>query len=720
MSRVLILLTLILVFYGRFLWPNVQLIVTPDFGKSDSWHSSISAKVLLSRSLHEGKIPIWTQGIGRGVPVLAEGLIGALYPPHLIVFTLFDAPTGIVLMYILNALTIGTGMYLWMSSRGYSGISGLFAAITITFSAITITQLTHLALLPAQALIPWILWATRRLALSASPRSIAIFAILLALQILTGYPQAVFIGLLFAGLYYLYLTRHTVWYKAAVNGLVALFLGVALSAIQLIPSFEYLQNSGLDKGYTPTMASFFSYPWSHVQTFFAPFLLGDPRSGSYPSFLKFNGSIFWENTGYVGLLPIVLICILFFTHRRTVIPHLAGLLAAFLLMLGKFSPLYLVYSFFPFSLFRVPSRFLWIFTILLVSLSSLSFHNLWRKRVIRALLMIAFLLHTYQLMSTWWNYHAVASADVWFDDPQVLQYTTSGDLLYSIGASNTHNAFFLKSGWSEIAPFYSLRNTMAANSNITFGRQQMDAYIGRPIRRNQLADQLLAGAITQTDTEATVSAFGDKLLDLFSVTKIISTIPLSGYDLQPVAIISENQITIDVYDNPGANPMAYIATDEFTASTLEDAEKILRSDAFVPSRSVLTTKKIELIRPSTETEVTVNRWTEEEIEITTESNGEGILVVALTYYPGWQATIDGSGTDLFPVNIRFTGTRVKSGTHTVRLRYKPSSLIAGLVTSTIALILVLVLMVFPVRQPSVRISQTLSRMPPRHRRSRGR
>ena len=47
------------------------------------------------------------------------------------------------------------------------------------------------------------------------------------------------------------------------------------------------------------------------------------------------------------------------------------------------------------------------------------------------------------------------------------------------------------------------------------------------------------------------------------------------------------------------------------------------------------------------------------------------MVLRDTWYPGWQATVDGMGTSIYRVNGCFRGVLVPGGQHQVRFVYRP-------------------------------------------------
>jgi hypothetical protein len=54
-----------------------------------------------------------------------------------------------------------------------------------------------------------------------------------------------------------------------------------------------------------------------------------------------------------------------------------------------------------------------------------------------------------------------------------------------------------------------------------------------------------------------------------------------------------------------------------------------------------------------------------------------LLVIADTYYPGWQADVDEMPVQLYQTNVALRGVVVPSGTHTITLRFRPVTLFVG-------------------------------------------
>ncbi len=641
-AAIAFILCVVGVFFFPFFFPEPTVLVTPDFGRSDSWHFSIPTKFLLWQSIKQNALPLWSANLGGGFPIFAEGQVGALFPLNLILFKLFDFATAYNLALASTVALFSIGTYFFLRVITKSRLGSLLGATSISLSGIVIPQLPHITLLQGLSLMPWILLAT-----TAFPR-ITGFSILLALQIFAGFPQATFITVLFAGGYIL-------WQKKSIVAfIIAVCLGILLAAIQLVPSYEFMRQSSQPKGFSADIASYFSYPWQHIKTLLDPFALGNPAMGTYPHFASFDGSIFWENSGFIGLVPLMFALI---GLARSSPFFLVTCLLSLLLMTGSHSPLYLIYSFWPFNLFRVPSRFIWIFVFSLLTLAAFGV-----KKTPHVLVFLLILANSFHLWTTWHNYHLLLPAREWLEAPKTLNTLTPNGKLYTIGVESTHNEFFTTKGWSITTPYISLRNTLLPDSNVIWNYPSTHVYAGRFLARSSLLESLLLSQIQSSNHIATISAFGEKLLSLTGTTDLITAWPS-----QPVTIVKKTP----------ALPRVYLADDPIVATTLTQAVKKLNDASFRLGQSVLVQQPMPDIQKGTG-QATIIKATDTTVAIDVKNNSsQKILVTTDTYYPGWKARVDGIETNIFPVNIAQRGIIMPKGNHEAVFTYEPDSLKIG-------------------------------------------
>ena len=720
---------LVIAFFFRLFWPEPLLLVTPDFGRSDAWHFTFVTKYLLGKSLQSGMLPLWIPELGAGFPLLAEGQTGTFFLPNLILFRLFDPVTTYNVSIVFAILTLGWGMYVWLRLMKFQIFPALFGSITLAFSGMILAQLPHGALLQGVSLLPWVMACTLLLFQKKSRYAMVLWSFIFSQQLLTGFPQAAFITLLFAAGYGAWLligssTKAT----DSIRFFVSFIAALGLSAIQILPSWEFLTQTTVARGITPDTASYFSYPLKHLLTLANPFALGNPKFGTYPSFFNFDGSIFWENVGGIGYIQIVF----FFVHltrRVRVNLHLFFFLAtiiSFLLILGKYSPLYLIYSFWPFHLFRVPSRFIWIFIMSIIILATRGIDTLWQQKrmqkILRLTIVILATVNTIILFTTWYSYHALEPASAWLHPPKILSSLPKEANVLTVGAEAVHNRSFLTSGWQTVEPYRVLRESLAPNSNAIWKIASSAVYAGRFLRRPSLFDDMLAAGLMNDNNEATLSGLGKKFLDLSGVNTIITVIPLSqtGTSRLTNNIMQDN---ITVWNNPTALPRAYLATHTILATTKEEAFAAISRDDFIPGKSIVVEKPLANSFHPKETatgRVRLTQQTETSLTVVVENNdSDAVLVLTDTYYPGWLASLDGKRVPILPTNIKQRGVVVPPGNHEVRFFYAPKSLAEGTVVSLLSIVFLFIAVVFPLPSSKTRIDQTTSLPLPHRRRSRG-
>jgi uncharacterized membrane protein YfhO len=93
----------------------------------------------------------------------------------------------------------------------------------------------------------------------------------------------------------------------------------------------------------------------------------------------------------------------------------------------------------------------------------------------------------------------------------------------------------------------------------------------------------------------------------------------------------------------------------------------------------------------------VNKYSSGKISITTNSNGDNLLFLSDTYYPGWQAFVDGSKTQIYRADFAFRAILVPKGKHQVEFIYNPLSFNLGVLAAALGLLIIVSLAVISKR-----------------------
>jgi hypothetical protein len=90
--------------------------------------------------------------------------------------------------------------------------------------------------------------------------------------------------------------------------------------------------------------------------------------------------------------------------------------------------------------------------------------------------------------------------------------------------------------------------------------------------------------------------------------------------------------------------------------------------------------------------VQITEYRSQRVTLDVQTPSLGILVLADTFYPGWQAWIDGKPATIHRANRLMRGVIIPPGRHDVRFQYFPTTFYTGAAISAASLLLILVIM----------------------------
>jgi hypothetical protein len=201
--------------------------------------------VFFHDALSHGQLPLWNDQLGLGFPLYAEGQIGAFYPPNWLIFQLPPlAALSVSRIFHLTLAGIGAGVAALRVSRSWPG--PLLAAVVAVLSGGIVSKLEWTNFVAAYAWLPWIVAV-----LGPGPglgRS-ALAGLVWGFQALAGHPGVwVLTGLSGATL----ALDPSSWRRTLASLVVFAGLGVAVGAVQLLPTFVLTGLSVRSSGLSPT------------------------------------------------------------------------------------------------------------------------------------------------------------------------------------------------------------------------------------------------------------------------------------------------------------------------------------------------------------------------------------------------------------------------------------------------------------------------------------
>ncbi|MBC8284789.1 MAG: YfhO family protein [Nitrospinae bacterium] len=581
-------------------------------------------------------------------------------------------------------------------------------------------------------------------------------AIFLSFQVLGGGPEHAIFSVLIIYAYSLYLDKEKA--KGFVRKSLAIFLlvfmALALSAIQWIPTFAFLKEiirgSGLNYG-TSTL-------WSLSPATFLELFL--PLN--LDRFLEMDerGMNYYFQSFYMGVLPLFVFfsCLIAARDQKIIRFWLMVFGAGVFFSLGKFNPLYsLFHEWVPiFNMFRFPQKFFFLCAFALVFLLGLSLdwfveridrsrstlyklifslfitavgvaaifgmhgdrHGLETLLILLLFALSIYALHLKKISSSKFLYFLLflIVMDLMGKNSMVVPmidkefYTEPPALVQRLGGSS--NSYRIYSG-------ALLDSSSKAVSGSTQEKQEIATPQPKKTFYNMLAhhlatrDKLSSNAGTIYDV-AYVN--GEATMPMKTTSRWYKWFTLSEIPVKKL-ILKRSNVRYWVTDEPDPNlsdknqgivnkvevfedalPRAFLVGDSITMPEA-DLLKYYYDSRFNPLKQVLLTEPVSVEK--TENffgQVEKLRYSPNRVNIKTNQNGEGFLVLLDTYFHGWEVTVDGIAQPIYRANSFYRAVKLGPGNHDIRFSYTPVGLKMGVYISSMALILLLFLFIKSTRE----------------------
>ena len=321
---------------------------------------------------------------------------------------------------------------------------------------------------------------------------------------------------------------------------------------------------------------------------------------------------------------------------------------ALLLVFGRNSPLSFLYTYSGFNNFRVPSRFLSLFTLTLAGLSGFGLDRFlaWytRRKIGRirseVVWTIVCTIAALDLFFFSRSYHPLVPVQTALEAPESIRKIPVGARIFTYpDQGGVWDDSFFTSGFRDATPYLYYKNGMEANLNLLFERANVRSYSALlPVR---------------------LAAFGrvlPRLLNAAAVEYVISPSSLEAGDILTLATtVTPSRDDLPeyyVYRNTQTIARVRLVHKYKVATSAVDSVEFINEPGFdFADTVILETDPQKTLTPLTTEEVRILVDEEQRLVVSTDSDKEALLVVADSYFPGWQADVDGSPSEILPVNI---------------------------------------------------------------------
>ena len=675
-------------------------------------------------SVRQGVFPLWNPYLFGGTPFVGNPQPALFYPTTWLAAWLGPERT-VGWSTALHVWVAALGMYAWLRAMDATRGGAFYASVAYALSGFVTTRIWagHFGVLMGAAWLPVVLWAMIRALRLRSAGWAVVGGLPFGLMGLTGHTQTIVLlalaAALIAGFESVRAARRSRDVRAglaasALFGVTAL-VGVALCAVQALPTLTLIQNSARVAGRSPDLSDRFSLPPGQLLSMLVPDAFGEPASTGY-----WGAPVFEEYVYYVGVPTLILAALSIFSRdtraRFLVAFGCFGLLAA----LGPNGLLYRLIPFF--DLFRAPARAaMWAVLgfsaaagLCLSALQTSDNGVAGRVRskgfLIASGLVIAAGLAGAGLAFARFSGFSTAPEVGWMRD-------LSGDLtVFALLFAATSIALRLwlvrparASPWAAAVALLLLLDLGAYHvklvrmapkpSGAPYAAAQQ--IVGRDLEQYRLIwvyanlfelnlgmdfgqpnvygyDPLIVARFQAMVDR--VNDLSSPIYDMLNVRYVISPTPLS----EKVERVAQQDGFI-LYERPHAAPRAWIV---HAVEIVEDDEAALNRIAadFDPQLVAVAVGSAPCAVESHNGPdgVAVTRYELNRIETRIDAASAGLLVFSEIDYPGWVASIDGVPAEIHRVNYGLRGLCAPRGSHTVAMVYDPPELKAGMFISALA------------------------------------
>ncbi len=643
----------------------------------DTYPYFFPQKQVLAEAFARGEIPLWHNRTSLGYPLLAESQAGVFYPSNQILYRLLDIHAAYHASILLHYAAAFVFAWRFCRSQQLSASSALLAAMVFVYGWFPVRVSLEWSIIGG-VWFPLSLWMTERFLQKSNRQRLACLSLSLATHLLAGHFTLAFITQLTClGFAFLSRPRHSVAYvatglatesppaefvptmilnrwRAAAGVAAAIAMAVALSAIQLVPTYELRQLSQRDgthavfnpsDGHMPPMyLTQLVASWWYWHT---PEMAASRESLKHPFLLSAGDTNPVEAHLYVGLIPLLLMTSLLSSPvRRFVrtsnwktwgILAVAGILYAF----GWFVPLF---KHLPgFGFFIGPGRYTIITTLGFAIIAGLGLDGLLRRRSSATKIILTTVIGLITLPDL------LKSAEYPVCDAQVVKYPPLRGL---------NESWLAKTLQEEDARSPVRLLSGGPNIGNLFGVSSVPQYLGLGP-----AEYFSKELAVDTQPKSADSVFPTlaqwQRLESLAVTHVLTT--------ESVQNLSEECELL------GSGPDAFLnrVWGRGTADCFLYRVKTVRGRVSTEPLNALTQLRF-LRRSSGDVQFEV------EVRVAAEVHLSELM------FPGWEVTVDGDPFDASQSSGISRRVNVSAGPHVIRWRYRPQSFQWGTLVSLLS------------------------------------
>lgn len=693
-------------------------------------------KTLTIDSLKELSIPLWNPYSFSGTPHLANYQSAVLSPFNLLFFILpfIDAWSISVLVQPLLA---GLFMFYFLKTLKISKNASLIGSISFMFCGFIVTWMAYATLPYAILFLPLSLFAIEKYLKSFRYRYLILLSITFPLSFFSGHFQISLYFLIFVFSYLVFKSFQVKNFPAFINLFFFSFIGIFLSLPQLLPSIELYPQSLRSAIFQKLEA----IPLSYFPTIIAPDLFGNPvtRNDWFGHYAEWNA--------YIGVIPAMLSLYAFLMVRKKTVLFFVLTAAASILFSFQTPFLdFLVFLKIPVLSTSAASRLIVILSFSAAVLAAFGFEELLsdiskknKKRIFYFLLIFLavfsfmwisvvfkLFLPTDKLLIAKQNLilptiiflslFFLTAITIFVKDKKNFLVQAFSILVIIIVTLDllrfankwmpfdSRNLVYPKVpvSWEfkKISGFERVLGSLGGEASIYYRLPALVGYDAVYIKRyGEFIASLETGKLSQSPrsvvslpinglyTPKAINLLGTKyLVNKKSDGRAVWNFPYWTYPSGTFKTNYEDDY-YQIFENTKAFPRAFLVNKYIVENDPQKILNVMFSSDFDLRNQVVLEEKVENLSSSSSGLVKIVNYTFGKVSLTTSSSGKSLLFLSDTYYPGWEAFIDGKNTKIYRADYTFRAIVVPKGSHKVDFVYNPISFKLGVLGFGVGFIL---------------------------------
>ncbi len=703
------------------------------------------------QELKQGRIPFWNPHNFSG-NIHMQNFQSSIFNPFNAFFFLFSFNFAWTLFIMVQPLLASIFFYLFARELKASRFAAVIGGIAFAFSAYMTVWIEYGNIAATLAYLPLLLFFLIRYVKTLEKKYYAGFVISGVLLLLSGYIQGAFYSYGVAGAFVIVLlfkNKKILSVKRVFIFVSMFLLPVFLTFFQLFPTVQVFSQSSRWPYSLKQFQDMLQPIWYWITLFSSDFF-GNPAARNY-----YLSTTYIERVAYIGI-PILLFSFLGITKKRPFLYFFLSI-AIIVLLLTTNIPGISYFYLLPIPVINttVPTRLLSIFMFAGIVLAvfgidsffiqrkfpkklvigfgacyallwggllagkhffpqftlqiSVSLHNLFFPTfLLGSTVVVLFLATKYQRIAKVLLL-GIIIADLFYGfqkitpfAPSTFTYPTHPVTNFLQKNAGIHRYWGYGSGY--IFPnIQTVDGTYSPEGNDplhmkNYGELVTSSYDGKLPTLPPRPDANLAQGYGQDGMK---NPYRQKLLNLLGVKYIVqhdeilqdgnadtATFPKETYEL------SWSQSPWQVYENKAVFPR-YFLVDTYVVAVGQKALNALYAND-LRHTVILNMPLKEKISSGATGSVKLLEYSPQKITFQAKTTGTMILFLSDTYYPSWNAIVDGKPTSIFLADYAFRGLVVPAGQHTINMYYQPQYFYVGLGIAGIALIAFLLLLIFVV------------------------